>query len=100
MPLIEHLMAAERRTGQTPAMLADAPACPAGCEELWRIFGELHSCRGSTGFGPMRITYTDVDAFQRVSGVVLQPWERDAIRRADSAYLSDWSERNKPREKS
>jgi hypothetical protein len=57
------------------------------------IFGELHSCRGSTGFGPMRITYTDIDAFQRVSGQVLLPWEREAIRRADNAYLTDYAER-------
>jgi hypothetical protein len=95
VPLIDHLLAVEEKSGQTPQALLDAPLCPPACEELWRIFGELHSCRGNTGFGPMRITYTDLDAFQRVSGTTLRPWEREAIFRADKAYLSDWSERNK-----
>jgi hypothetical protein len=93
--VLEHLLAAERQTGRTPQMLLDAPPCPAGCEELWRIFGELHSCRGNNGFGPVRLTYTDIDAFQRVSGVKLQAWELEAIRRADAAFLADWSKRNK-----
>lgn len=77
-------------------MLFDAPVLPHGLEELWAVFLELHTCRGSTGMGPQRITYMDVDAFQRVSGVSLKAWERDAIRRADQAYLDDWHERNKP----
>lgn len=92
--MIDHLLRAEEASGKTPQMLLDAPACPAGCDELWTIFNELHSCRGSSGFGPQRITYTDLDAFQRVSGTKLQPWEIDAIQRADRAFLSDWAERN------
>jgi hypothetical protein len=90
---IEHLRAVEERTGVTPKALLDAPPCPEGCEELWRAFGELHACRGSNGFGPNRITYTDLDAFQRVTGVRLARWELAAIRRADRAYLSDWAAR-------
>lgn len=96
--MIDHLLQAERMTGRTPQVLLGAPSCPAGCEELWRIFGELHSCRGNSGFGPTRITYTDLDAFQRVSGTTLKPWELEAIRRADAAYLADWHARNKPGE--
>ena len=72
-------------------MLLDAPALPAGCEELWRIFNELHSCR-SVGMGVQRITYADIDAFQRVSGVTLQAWELDAIRRADTVFLKDYAD--------
>jgi hypothetical protein len=93
--VLDNLLSAERQTGRTPQILLDAPQCPQGCEELWRIFGELHGCRGNNGFGPLRITYADIDAFQRVSGVRLQAWELDAIRRADQAFLADWSKRNK-----
>lgn len=96
--MIEHLLSIEERTGKTPQILLDAPACPAGCEELWRIFGELNGCRGNNGFGPVRITYTDIDAFQRVSGTVLQPWEREAIKRADQAFLEDWARRQPKRD--
>lgn len=92
--MLEHLQAIERQTGRTPQMLLDAPRLPEGCEELWRIFTELHSCRGNAGMGPQRITYSDIDAFQRVTGTVLQPWEREAIHKADAAYLTDWAERN------
>ncbi len=63
-------------------MLLDAPSCPEGCEALWNIFCELHACRGEG-----RISYVDVDAYQRVTGVVLRPWELAAIRRADNAFL-------------
>jgi hypothetical protein len=94
MPLLEHLKAAERASGKTPEFLLKAPALPKGCEELWRIFSELHACRGSTGFGPMRITYVDLDAYQRVTGKRLQPWELAAIRKADAAYLDHWDEAN------
>jgi hypothetical protein len=76
-------------------MLVDAAALPAGCEELWRVFNELHACRGNYGFGPVRITYADIDAFQRVSGMRLHPWEIKAIRRADAAYLTQWAERHR-----
>lgn len=93
--VLEHLQAIERQTGVTPQVLADAPHLPAGCEDVWRIFNELHACRGNNGFGPQRITYADIDAFQRVSGVVLQPWELAAVRKADAAYLTDWAERNR-----
>lgn len=77
-----------------PQMLLDAPALPEGCEELWSIFCELHSCRGSTAVAPQRITYGDLDAFQRVSGIRLQPWEREAIRQADALYLRDHAARS------
>ena len=95
MPAIEHLRAVEERTGITPKALRDAPQCPKGCEELWRVFNELHSCRGSNGWGPNRITYGDIDAFQRVTGIRLKSWELEAIRKADRAYLNDWTGRQK-----
>lgn len=93
-PLIDHLRKVEQQTGKTPQMLLDAPRLPAACEELWRVFSELHSCRGNNGFGPSRITYADIDAFQRVSGVKLSTWEMSAILRADAAFLEDWARHN------
>src|SRR4051812_47463460 len=83
----EHLLAAERATGVTPQALLDVPECPEDCEILWQVFRELHSCRGNNGFGPTRITYMDLDAFQRVSRLELHPWELEAIRRADQRFL-------------
>ena len=92
--LIEHLRLVEEKTGRTPQALLDAPALPEGCEELWRVFRELSDCR-AWPFGPQRITFADIDSFQRVTGIVLKPWELKAVRRADKAFLAEWSDRNK-----
>jgi hypothetical protein len=78
-------------------MLADAPRLPSGCEQLWRDFMALHNSRGFTGFGPARITFVDIDAFQRVQGVRLPAWQIDAIRRADNAYLAHHAETAGPK---
>lgn len=90
--VLDHLLAIERQTGGTPQMLLDAPPCPDGCGELWRTFCELHDCR-SWPDAPQRITFADLDAFHRVSGVKLQPWELEAIRQADAAWLKQWAAR-------
>lgn len=91
--LMEHLMAAQQQTGVTPQLLLDAPPLPAGCEALWDTFRELHACRGNAGLGPQRITYADIDAYQRVSGFRFAPWQLDAIRQADAAFLESYAER-------
>lgn len=60
---------------------------------LWQTFRELHASRPQSGFGPLRITFAEIDAFQRVTGVQLKPWEVDALRRADRAFIADWQSR-------
>lgn len=92
---MEHLAAVWDRTGVEPARLRDAPELPVSMLPLWEDFLELHQSRGSTGFGPARIGFADIDAWQRVRGVTLAPWQVDAIRRADEAYLSAISKRGK-----
>lgn len=94
-PLVAHLQAVWRATGKCPAMLADAPPIPAGTEALWRDFLALHDSRGSSGFGPMRITFNDIDAWQRVTGAKLKPWEIDLVRQADNLWLSDFAPKPK-----
>lgn len=81
-------MAAWRITGEKPQRLADAVSLPDGCAQLWRSFLDLHSCRGSSGFGPSPIGYVDMDAYQRMTGMPFAPWEVTAIRRADAAYMA------------
>lgn len=85
--LREHLEAVAERSGRQPAALANAPRLPEGLAPLWRDFMELHGCRGS-GFGPARITYVDIAAFQHVTGRVFSPWELSAIQGADSEYIA------------
>lgn len=95
----EHLQAAYERSGIMPDALANAQAIPDGCEQLWADFMALHSSRGSTGFGPARISFGDIAAFEQVARVKLAPWELDAIRRADNAFLVHYAETHKPETK-
>lgn len=94
-PLLAHLEAAERTTGKMHPMLADAPSLPGGCEMLWADFLELHTSRGSTGWGPARITFADMKAWQELRGAHLQPWEINCIRRADDIWLADFAPKPK-----
>lgn len=86
--MLQHLAAVWERTGGEPARLRDAPELPAMLEPLWADFIELHNSRGSTGFGAAPITFADIDAWQRVVGLHLRPWEIAAIRAADNAYFA------------
>lgn len=82
----EHLMAVWERTGVMPKTLADAPRCPPACAHLWPLFGELRaSVQG--GFGVGRISYSEMLAHRELTGVVLEPWEIDALRRVDHAFV-------------
>lgn len=90
----EHLEAAARRTGRLPDRLATAPRLPVGCELLWLDFVELSAARSVTMAGAARISHHDIDAYQRVHGVRFAPWQIDAIRRADAAFLESQRERD------
>ena len=88
-------MAVWARSGREPDALANAPRLPHGCERLWQDFADLHECRGSNGFGPMRITYADIDAWQRINRVSLEAWEIAAVRKADTAFLTSFAAQHK-----
>lgn len=74
-------------------MLADAPCLPASCRQLWADFLDLAGSRVVTSAGPARISYSDIDAWQRVNGIRFAAWEIDAIRRADSAFIEQTMKR-------
>lgn len=95
--LREHLESYERQSGRRHPILAEAPELPPGCGSLWGDFMSLHTTRGSNGFGPARISFSDIDAYQRIRRVTLEPWEIDAIRRADAAYIAHHAETHRPK---
>ena len=67
------------------------PAIPPGGEELWNWFWELGSGRGSSGFGPLPISWGDMAAWARLAGLDMQPWEAAILRRMDAAWLDAWA---------
>ena len=83
----QHLETAWKVTGIMPDKLANAPVLPEGCEDTWATFVQLRSSCPSAGMGPGSISYSEFDAYQRVTGERLEPWQLDAIRAADRAYL-------------
>jgi hypothetical protein len=82
------MMAHERITGEVHDFMESAPVLPTGLVPLWNDFIGLHNSRGSGMAGPARITFADLDAWQRVTGSRLQAWEIAAIHKADNAYLA------------
>jgi hypothetical protein len=94
-PLLAHLQAVERATGKPHPLLANAPPLPVGCKHLWQDFLELHGSRGSTGWGPQRITFSDLHAWQQVNEVRLSAWEIDCIRKTDDLWLSEYAPKPK-----
>ena len=93
--LLAHLQAVEERTGKVHSMIANAPQLPEGLSCLWTAFLALHECRGSNGFGASRISFADIDCFQRVTGTRLQPWEVEWVRKADNLWLSEFAPKPK-----
>lgn len=84
---------AYKQTGRLPDKLANAPALPVGCGQLWADYLELHSARGASMAGPDRITFRDLLDWQEFRGVTLAAWEVDAIRAADAAFFAVRAER-------
>lgn len=70
----------------------DGPEVPWGAARVWGLFLRLHEARGAGGFGPAPITLSDMDAFQRLSGELLRPWEVEIIRTLDREVLT-WAAR-------
>lgn len=84
MPLREHLIGVMERTGKVPARLRDAAQCPPALRYLWDIFLRLRK-RSTPSLGSARILYSDMLAFQSVTGVRFAPWEVAALERLDDA---------------
>lgn len=95
-PLRDHLgNLAKRGDAMALATLSAVPPLPTGCMALWRDFMALHSNRGSNGFGPERIGFGEIDAYQRLHGMRFAGWELEAIRRADAAYIAEYASQAK-----
>jgi hypothetical protein len=64
------------------------PPCPALAVRAWEVFGQLHETR-SCGMGGVRaITFTELDAFQRVTGQRLTPLDVALVREADRVFVA------------
>lgn len=85
----DHLSVVRRRSG---IVVSDEPECPREIIYIWNSWVELNNGRGSSGFAPIPISWQEMEAYARLTGVDLLPWEARAIRSIDDAYMSSWGE--------
>lgn len=75
-----------KATGKRPPKLTEHGECPEGFGPVWQAFGKL-SARRQYGMGPLSISYADMDAFQRLYGITLHPWQVEAIEAVDRLWM-------------
>jgi hypothetical protein len=88
--MLEALLGRTRKLdkiAELEAELEQAPM-PEGAEYLWRIFNRLHARRGSTMVGPAMLTWGEFDAFSRLSGTRLVPWEIEVLEGLDYSFIA------------
>jgi hypothetical protein len=56
-------------------------------EYVWSAFISLHSARGQGFNGPLPLTYTEIGAWQQLTGSQLSIWEVGTIKKLDSVYM-------------
>lgn len=64
----------------------ECPPLPLELEYLWATFCRLAARRGSGGFGIAPITWADLDAFMRLTGARLAPWEIRILEDLDNLF--------------
>ena len=68
--------------------MLDVPPIPEAVSYLWNTFLRIRSRIGADAMGnPRPIAWADLDAFNRLSGLRLRPWEIDIIEQLDAVYL-------------
>lgn len=81
----EHLM---EQTGKSSEELGFEEAePPCGGEHIWAWFWDLNSARAHNGFAPQPIGFLEIETFARLNGITLSPFEVDALRVMDRAFL-------------
>lgn len=84
--MADHLAVVAKVTGRK--IEDNSPVLPREARYLWTTFVSLHRARTSSGFGPNPITWTEIDAYCRLNGTALDPWEVEAVRALDDTYMS------------
>ncbi len=65
----------------------DGPEIPWAGKRIWSIFLDLNATRGSNGWGPNPISYSEIEAWSRLHREPVRQHELDILRAMDAAYL-------------
>jgi hypothetical protein len=84
-------------SGKPARVETEAPARkpPPGCEGLWHAYVMLDATRLEGLNGPGRITYQEIEAFSRLTGMGLEPWEVAGIMALERVYAEVMAEGGK-----
>ncbi|UXN64407.1 hypothetical protein N8E89_00510 [Phyllobacterium sp. A18/5-2] len=63
------------------------PEAPDYTDYIWDWFVKLHNTR-QMGFSANPISFLEIEAFCRMTGAIIDPWELSVIRRIDQAVLA------------
>lgn len=103
--LREHIEQLCRQTGKSPEALGlssenipDEPDIPHVGGYLWVWFWELVGGRASNGFCPLPISWTEIEAWARLTSTDLSPYDALTLRRMDAAYLNAYAEAKQGKE--
>lgn len=86
---MEGLVRRARDSASRDAYAAElaCPPLPEALAYLWRIYRRLRRRKSGAGFGPAAIEWLDLDAFTRLTGMPLAPWEIEVIEELDDLFL-------------
>ena len=73
--------------------------CPEDLVYIWDIFSSMQLGRQNSGYGPMRLSETDLYSWQLNHRFSLSVFEVDVIRSLESAYMTWYSEFEEQRTK-
>jgi len=73
-------------TGRTPPELV-APEFPDIVSHVWEAFLDLHKGRSYGMSGGNPLTWTDIQAWCNLTGIVLSSWEVNTIKALDMAWV-------------
>ena len=82
----DHLKQAARRGARPPEL--EAPELPPGAEILLDIWMEIAAGRSGGGFRADHLSWQDLDAWCRFSGVKLNGWEAKTLLAMDRAAIA------------
>lgn len=83
----DYLTTAYEHDGIKRGLLAKELPLPWQVEHVWCYFMDLHSERGSNGFGPNRISSTLLKDWCDLNRIRLELWEINAIKKLDRMWL-------------
>ena len=91
LSLRDHLESVERQTGITPDQLKPLPF-PEALEYIWRDFLELNDARTSNGYTLNPISYSELDAWNRLTNKQATTQDIGVIKMLDTVFLRHYQQ--------